>query len=93
MKRTTTSAGLLICFAASALSAPAQRLNVDPAHPYSASEQKQAENLYKKTLKEQEKAQKKTEKAQHKAWKKQQKQMNKDNEARQKQIDQAQHHH
>ena len=93
MKRATASALLLICFGASALPARAQRLNVDPAHPYSASEQKQAEQLYKKSLKEQEKAQKKAEKAQRKAWKKQQKQMAKDDQARQKQIEQAQHHH
>jgi hypothetical protein len=84
---------LLLCFGATARPARAQRLNVDPNHPYSASEQKQSEKLYNKTLKEQQKARKKNEKAQQKAYKKQQKQMNKDNAARQKQIDAANLHH
>jgi len=83
---------LLLCLAALPNGARAQRLNVDPAHPYSPSEQKQADKLYKKSLKQQEKAQKKGEKARHKQFKKQQKEANKVNKARQQQIDQANHH-
>ena len=91
MKFVTGLVLAVICCGATALHAGAQRLNVDPAHPYSASEQRQADKLYKKSLKEQDKAQKKAEKAQHKAWKKQQKQMAKDDQARQKEIDRTQH--
>lgn len=83
---------LLLCLAAVPNSGSAQRLNVDPAHPYDANEQKQADKLYKKSLKKQENAQKKDQKARHKEWKKQQKEGAKVNQARQKQIDQANHH-
>jgi len=91
MKRARTFV-LLLGLGAVALPAGAQRLSVDPNHPYSASEQKQAEKLYNKQMKAQEKAKKRNEKAQQKAYKKQQKQMKKDNAARQKQIDAANHH-
>jgi len=74
-----------------ALPTYAQRLSVDPSHPYSPSEQKQSEKLYKQSLKRQEKTAKKNEKAQKKAWKKQQKEANKVNKARQQQIEQSQH--
>ena len=83
---------LLIGLSAMAMPAGAQRLSVDPNHPYSASEQKQSEKLYSKQMKAQEKAKKKNEKAQQKAHKKQQKQMKKDNAERQKQIDASNHH-
>jgi len=83
---------LVIFVGATALPGNAQRLNVDPAHPYSSSEQKQADKLYKKSLKQQAKSQKKNEKAQRKAWKKQQKEADRVNRERQKQIDQTNHH-
>lgn len=82
--------GLLV--AGLAMPVCAQKLNVDPSHPYSSSEQKQADKLYKKSLKQQEKAAKKNEKAQKKAWKKQQKEADKVNKQRQKQIEESQHH-
>ncbi len=91
MKRATILAFLLVCMGVSALPARAQRVNFDPAHPYSASEQKQADKLYKKSLKDQEKARKKNEKAQRKAFKKQQKEADKAGKARQQQIEQSQH--
>jgi hypothetical protein len=92
MKRARKLVLLLMGFAAMVLPAGAQRLSVDPNHPYSASEQKQSEKLYSKQLKAQEKAQKRNEKARQKAYKQQQKQMKKDNAARQKQIDASNHH-
>ena len=76
---------LVLLPAALALPACAQRLNVDPSRPYSTSEQRQANKLYRKSLKQQEKARKK-------AWKKQQKEANKVNKARQQQIEQSQHY-
>jgi len=89
MKRATVS---LLLLGAMSLPVCAQRLNVDPAHPYSSSEQKQADKLYKKSLKEQQKANKKNEKANRKAFKKQQKEADKVNRQRQQQIEQSQHH-
>jgi esterase/lipase len=83
---------LVMGFGVAALPVGAQRLNVDPAHPYSPAEQKQSEKLYQNSLKQQHKAQKKNQKAQQKAYNKQQKQMKKDNAARQQQIDRANHH-
>jgi len=91
MNRLVQLAFLAVVLGTGAAAARAQRLNVDPAHPYSSSEQKQADKLYKKSLKQQEKAQKKAEKARHKAWKKQQKEADKVNKARQKQIDSQRH--
>jgi hypothetical protein len=91
MKRVAGLVLTVICIGA-ALPVRGQKLNVDPAHPYSAAEQKQSQKLYEKQLKQQQKAQKKDQKAQQKAYKKQQKQMKKDNAARQKQIEQANRH-
>jgi esterase/lipase len=83
---------LVMGFGVAALPVGAQRLNVDPAHPYSPAEQKQSEKSYQNSLKQQQKAQKKNQKARQKAYNKQQKQMKKDNAARQQQIDRANHH-
>src|SRR5215470_10603444 len=82
MKRATIAALLL---GGLALPVCAQRLSVDPSHPYSASEQKQAQKAYNKSLKQQQKAAKKNQRAQ-------QKDASKVNKARQQQIEQAQHH-
>jgi hypothetical protein len=79
----------LICVGSAASLVEAQRLNVDPTRPYSSDEQRQNEQLYKKSLKQQEKAQKKEEKALRKARKKQLKEGEQINKARQKQIEQA----
>jgi len=76
----------LICVGSAASLVEAQRLNVDPTRPYSSDEQRQNEQLYKKSLKQQEKAQKK---ALRKARKKQLKEGEQINKARQKQIEQA----
>ena len=92
MKRVAGFLLTMMCFSAAPQLARAQRLSVDPAHPYSAGEQKQSEKLYKKSLKQQEKAQKKAQKAGRKEWKKQQKEGAKVNQARQKQIDAANRH-
>ena len=89
MRRATTST-ILLGFLS--LPVSAQRLNVDPKQPYSASEQKQAQKLYNKSLKQQQKAAKKNQKAQQKAWKNQQKEADKVNKQRQQQIEQSQHH-
>jgi IMP dehydrogenase/GMP reductase len=89
MKRFARLALALICIGGAARLVEAQRLNVDPAHPYSGAEQKQNEQLYKKSLKQQEKAQKKAEKARRKEHKKQLKEGERINQARQKQIDRA----
>jgi hypothetical protein len=92
MKRIAGLVLAMMCSGAAPQPACAQRLTVDPAHPYSTAEQKQSEKLYKKSLKQQEKAQKKAQKAHRKEWKKQQKEGAKVNQARQKQIDAAKHH-
>jgi hypothetical protein len=84
MRRVAVIGLLAICFGAAALPTRAQRLNVDPSNPYSPSVEKQKQQIYNKTVKDQQKMQKKNEKAQRKAAKKQQKEMSKSMKAAQK---------